>query len=171
MCLAHWVRRSRRNPAMNLQPEGFLIAPTDLRHTTLLGFMTPEFKDTIVTHVLDRRSLLPNDVRRKLESAINSSVRISRFPKQPARAPVPFLKQPIVSLLSSSESLTNAVLQGWFVSQETLYAIVKAHLHIRNVDVDYPDFVAHRLRGSWPHGDWVSQRDSILVLSQTCFRW
>ena len=31
--------------------------------------------------------------------------------------------------------------------------------------MDYPDFVAYRLRGSWPRRDWMSQRDGILAVN------
>ena len=145
------------------QPEECPMAPTDLRQATLLKFMKPEFEEFVVAHALNHRSELPNDVRRKLDSSINAIVKIPQFPNQPAKAPASLLKQPIIDQLLNSQSLANAVLQTWFFSQETLYAVIVSHLHTMEVDVDYPDFISHQLRGTWSFQDWTSARDSILT--------
>ena len=151
---------------MTPQPEGCLIPPTDLRQATLLKFMNPEFEEFVVAHALNHRSELPNDVQGKLDSAINAIVKIPQFPNQPAKAPSSLLKQPIIDQLLNSQSLANAILQTWFFSQETLYATVVSHLHTMQMDVDYPDFSAHQLRGTWSSQDWTSTRDSVLTLRQ-----
>ena len=140
------------------------ITPTDLHHTSLLDLLPQGFEESIVAHVLNHRADLTIDVRRELDSAINSVVRVPKFPKQPAIAPAPLLKQVVIDQLESSEPLANAVLRAWFASQETLYAIVKGYLYSRDMDVEYPDFVGHRFRGTWSHNDWMSERKGILAV-------
>ena len=138
--------------------------PTELRHKSLLDLVPQGFEQSIVVHVLNHRAELPKDVRRELNSAINSVVRVPQFPKQPAIAPAPLLKQLVIDQLVSSEPLANAVLRAWFVSQETLYAIVKGYLYSRDMDIEYPDLVGHRFRGTWSHDDWMSEREGILAV-------
>ena len=140
------------------------IAQTDLQHTSLLELFPQECEESIVVHVLNHRAELPNDVRRELDSAINSVAKVPQFPNQPAIAPAPLLKQLIIDQLVSSELLANAVLHAWFASQETLYAIVKGYLYSRDMDVEYPNFVDHRFRGTWSHDDWMSEREGILAV-------
>ena len=129
----------------------------DLRHTSLLSLMPAAFEESIVRHVLTQKEDLPNDVGRDLNTAINSVVKVPKFPKRPAIAPVPLLIRPIIDQLASSEQLTNAVLHAWFASQETLYAIVKSYLYSRNIDIEYPDFVSRRVKRTWSHDDWLSE--------------
>ena len=136
----------------------------DLRHKSLVELMHSAFKESIVVHVLSHKTELPNDVRRELDVAINSVVRMPQFPNQPAIAPAPLLKDFIIDLLASSEPLANAVFQAWFASQETLYAVVKGYLYSRDMDVEYPDFVAHRFRGTWSHDDWMAEREGVLAM-------
>ena len=136
----------------------------DLRHKSLVELMHSAFKESIVVHVLSHKTELPNDVRRELDVAINSVVRMPQFPNQPAIAPAPLLKDFIIDLLASSEPLANAVFHAWFASQETLYAVVKGYLYSRDMDVEYPDFVAHRFRGRWSHDDWMAQREGVLAM-------
>ena len=140
------------------------IMQTDLQHTSLLNLLAQEFEESIVVHVLNHRTELPNDVRRELDSAINSVVKVPQFPNQPAIAPAPLLKQLIIDQLVNSKPLANAVLHAWFASQETLYAIVKRYLYSRDMDVEYPDFVDHRFRGTWSHDEWMSEREGILAV-------
>ena len=136
----------------------------DSSYVAILDFITPVFWESVVSHVLNHRDQLPSDIRRKFDAEINKAVKIPQFPNQPAKAPASFLKQPIIDRLLSSESLVNAVLQSWFVSQETLYALVVSRLHTREFDVDYPDFVGNQLKGSWPYEDWMAEQDDILAL-------
>ena len=89
-------------------------APIDFRHAALLNLVSPEFEESIIVRVLNHQSELPSDVRRKLDSAINSVVRIPQFPNQPAIAPAPVVKQHILDQLDISEPLANAVFQAWF---------------------------------------------------------
>jgi hypothetical protein len=136
---------------------------TSFTHSSLFAFITPPFKESVVAHVFDHRSALPGDVQRTLDNAINRTVKIPQFPNHPAKAPVSFLRQPIIDLPPDSESLANVVLQAWFAAQEELYARVKSHLNTREIDADYPDFVGHQLPGSWAYDDWMSERDRILA--------
>ena len=142
--------------------EGFPTASVGLRHAALLRFMTPEFRASIVEEVLGHKDELPLDVRRKLDSAIKAVVRVPRFPYQPERAPTPLLKQPILDQVVDSEPLANAIFQSWFLSQETVYAIIKSHLYTRDIEVEYPDFNTHKFRGTWSFDTWMSERDAIL---------
>ena len=81
------------------------MTQTDLQHASLLDQLPQEFEESIVAHVLNHRAELPNDVRRELDSAINSVVKVQQFPNQPAIAPAPLLKQLIIDQLVSSEPL------------------------------------------------------------------
>ena len=76
----------------------------DLRHTSLVGLMRPAFKESIVVHVLNHKAELPNDVRRDLDAAVNSVVKMPQFPNQPAIAPTPLLKDFIIDSLANSET-------------------------------------------------------------------
>ena len=143
--------------------EGITTAQADLRHSSLLNSISPEFKELVVVHVLNHKGELPNDVRRKLDSAINAVVKLPQFPNQPAIAPASFLKRPVLDQLINSEELGNAVIQAWFASKETLYAIVKGHLYSKQVDVQYPDFTNPRFQGTWSYEDWMSERESVLA--------
>ena len=142
--------------------EGSPTASVDLRHAALLRFMTPEFMASVVGHVLDHKDELLLDVRRKLDSAIKSVVRIPRFPNQPERAPAPLLKQSIVAHLVDSEPLVNAIFQSWFLSQAAIHAKIKGYLYTRDIEVEYPDFNTHKFRGAWSFDTWMSERDAIL---------
>ena len=135
----------------------------DFRHAILLDFMTPAFRESVVSHVLNHRDQLPSDVQRKLDSAINKAVKIPQFPNQPARALASFLKQPIIDQFPHSESLVNAVLQSWFASQGALYAKVVSRLHNRDLDVDYPDFLGKQFKDFWTYQDWMAERDAVLT--------
>ena len=137
-------------------------ASLDLRHAAILGFMTPEFRASVVGIVLEHKDHLPSDVRRKLDLAIKAVIRVPRFPYQPERAPAPLLRQPIVNQLADSDPLANAILESWFLSRETLYAIIKGHLFTRDIEVEYPDFNGHEFRGAWTYDMWMSTRDDIL---------
>lgn len=134
----------------------------NLRHSALLRFMTPEFRASIVGDVLDHKSDLPSDVRRKLDLVIKAVVRVPRFPNQPERAPTPVLRQPVIERLLDSEPLVNAIFESWFVSKQTLYAIVRSHLFTRDIEAEYPDFNSYEFRGAWSYDTWMSTRDDIL---------
>ena len=139
------------------------MTPIDLRYTSLFHLLRPQFRESIVIHVLEHKGALPNDVRRTLDSVINSVVKIQQFPKQPAIAPGSFLKRPLLDQLVHSERLANLVLQAWFATQEKLYAIVRSYLHGRDIEVAYPDFVRHRFQDTWPYNEWVSERNGLLA--------
>ena len=89
--------------------------PNDLLHKSLLDLVPQGFEQSMVVHVLNHRAELPNEVRRDLNSAINSVVRVPQFPKQPAIAPAPILKQLVIDQLdhkfraTSKRSLTRLV--------------------------------------------------------------
>ena len=134
----------------------------DLRHAALLSFMTPEFRASVVGIVLEHKEQLPSDVLRKLDLAIKAVIRVPRFPYQPERAPAPLLRQPIVNQLADSDPLANAILESWFLSMETLYAIIKGHLFTKDIEVEYPDFNSQEFRGAWTYDTWMSTRDDIL---------
>ena len=150
-----------RNSANVTMVDELPKASPDLRHANLLSFMTPEFSASVVENVLEHKDKLPSDVRRKLDLAIRAVAKVPRFPYQPERAPAPLLRQPIVDQLVDSGPLTNSIFESWFLSNETLYAIIKSHLFARNIDVDYPDFKEHKFRGTWSYDDWMSTRDDI----------
>ena len=135
---------------------------TNQRHNALLSVLGQDHWESVVARVLDQRGNLPTDARRKLETAINHVVRIRQFPKQPSIAPTPLLKGPVLGQLRRSEELANAILQSWFASQETLYAIVRNYLHSKEEEVDYPDFVSHEFQGILTQDDWASTCQALL---------
>ena len=139
-----------KQPSTNLQPKA------------VLGLLSQDYWESVVVRVLDDRDGLPNEVLLKLQSAINEVVRIQQFPNRPGIAPSPLLKGPVLRQMKRSEGLANAVLQSWFVTQDTLYAIVKSYLHSREVEVEYPDFYSHEFRGVLSQDDWASACTAIL---------
>ena len=134
----------------------------NLRHNGVLRVLGQDHWESVVARVLDQRENLPNDARRKLQTAINHVVRIQQFPNKPAIAPSPLLKSPVISQLRRSEELANAVLHSWFATQDTLYAIVRNYLHSKEKEVDYPDFVSHEFQGTLTQEDWASACQDIL---------
>ena len=135
---------------------------TNLRHNEVLRVLGQDHWESVVARVLDQRENLPNDARRKLQTAINHVVRIQQFPNKPAIAPSPLLKDPVLSQLRRSEELANAVLHSWFATQDTLYAIVRNYLHSKEKEVDYPDFDSHEFQGTLTQDDWASACQAIL---------
>ena len=135
---------------------------TNLRHNGILRVLSQDHWESVVARVLDQRENLPNDARRKLQTAINHVVRIQQFPNRPAIAPSPFLKDPVLNQLRRSEELANAVLHSWFATQDTLYAIVRKYLHSKEKEVEYPDFDSHEFQGTLTQDDWSSACEAIL---------
>ena len=135
---------------------------TNLRHNGILRVLSQDHWESVVARVLDQRENLPNDARRKLQTAINHVVRIQQFPNRPAIAPSPLLKDPVLNQLRRSEELANAVLHSWFATQDTLYAIVRKYLHSKEKEVEYPDFDSHEFQGTLTQDDWSSACEAIL---------
>ena len=135
---------------------------TNLRHNGVLRVLGQDHWESVVARVLDQREDLPNNARRKLQTAINHVVRIQQFPNRPAIAPSPLLKSPVLSQLRRSEELANAVLHSWFATQDTLYAVVRNYLHSKEKEVEYPDFDSHEFQGTLAQDDWLSACQAIL---------
>ena len=134
----------------------------NLQHKAVLGLLSQDYWESVVVRVLDDRDGLPNEVLLKLQSAINEVVRIQQFPNRPGIAPSPLLKGPVLRQLRVSVELANAIIQSWFATQETLYAIVRSYLHSKDEEVDYPDFDSHEFRGTLSQDDWSSACAAIL---------
>ena len=146
----------------SLLTERTFPSPQDLCITSLFNLMGPEFRESIVACVLSQRGQLPSDVNTALDGAINEDVRIPQFPRYPAKAPPPILKQAVLRDLSESNSLASAVLSAWFTSQPTLRDLVSEHLRTRSVDVEHLDFGTHRLNGYWSSDRWTAECERIL---------
>ena len=145
-----------------LQPEKSLPDPTELRPVILLGLMTADFKDSMIARALHHRSQLPDHACGEFDSILNAEVMIPKFPKYPAKAPLPLLKQAILRDIHKSDRLMVAVLKTWFISQSSLRDLVIEHLSKRNIVVDFTDFEAYQFNGYWPYDDWSSLCDEIL---------
>ena len=136
--------------------------PPDPRLSTLFRMMTGDFRDSVVAHVLNSRSEVPDDVQESLDATINREVRVDRYTRRPERAPVPFLKPAVSRALPESEALASAILNGWFSSQASLKRLVEEHLLISEIPVEYPDFKTRELNGFWSSEVWRSERDAIV---------
>ena len=147
---------------MSTPPEESLPDPADLCAAALLSLMSAEFTESVVTRVLDHRSQLASDACAELDLVLNDEVTIPQFPRYPARAPVPILKQAILRDIHESDSLVEAMLQVWFASQLKLRDLVVEHLNKADLPIEFTDFEAYQLNGYWPYDDWSSMRDKIV---------
>ena len=147
---------------MSIPPEESLPDPADLPTAILLGLMTTEFTESMVTRVLNHRSQLTRDARAELDLIFNDEVAIPQFPRYPAKAPPPILKQAILRHIQESESLATAVLKVWFALQRKLRDLVVEHLHEMDMTVEFPDFEDYQLNGYWLYDDWSSLCDRIV---------
>lgn len=138
----------------------------DRRLSRLMDLMNPNFRDSVVSHVLNSRSDLPGDARESLDAMISREVRVERYPTRPERAPAFLLKPAIVRSLRESEALVSAVLGAWFSSQLDLRGLVEEHLLKRDIAVEYPDFKTRELNGIWSSEVWRSERDAILETNE-----
>ena len=146
---------------MSIPSEESLPDPEDLPTAILLSLIPAEFTESIVTRALDQRSHLTSDARAELDVVLNDEVTIPQFPRYPAKAPPPILKQAILRHVRESESLATAVLKVWFASQCKLRDLVVERLREIDMAVSFPDFQEYQLNGYWPYDDWSSLRDEI----------
>ena len=147
---------------MSIPSEESLPDPADLPTAILLSLIPAEFTESIVTRALDQRSHLTSDARAELDVVLNDEVTIPQFPRYPAKAPPPILKQAILRHVRESESLVTAVLKVWFASQCKLRDLVVERLREIDMAVSFPDFQEYQLNGYWPYDDWSSLRDEIV---------
>ena len=149
------------NKALSIPPEESLPDPADLPTAILLSSVPAEFTESVVTRVLNQRSHLTSDARAELDVVLNDEVTIPQFPRYPAKAPPPILKQAILRHVRESEALVTAVLKVWFASQCKLRDLVVERLREIDMAVSFPDFQEYQLNGYWPYDDWSSLRDEI----------
>ena len=147
---------------LSILPEESPPDPADLPTTVLLGLMNADFTESVVTRALDHRSQLSDDACSELDLVLNNEVVIPQFPRYPARAPLPILRQAILRDIHQSESLLIAVLKTWFVSQLELRDLIIEHLRRTDTAINYPNFEAYQLDGYWPYDDWSSLCEEIV---------
>ena len=147
---------------MSIPPEESLPDPVDLPTAVLLTLIPAEFTESVVTRVINQRSQLTSDARAKLDVVLNDEVSIPQFPRYPAKAPPPILKQAILRHVRESESLVTAILKVWFASQCELRDLVLERLREIDMAVSFPDFEEYQLNGYWPYDDWSSLCDEIV---------
>ena len=148
--------------ALSTPPEESLPDPADLPTAVLLTFLPAEFTESVVTRVIHQRSQLTSDARAELDVVLNDEVSIPQFPRYPAKAPPPILKQAILRHVQESESLVTAILKVWFASQFALRDLVVERLREIDMAVSFPDFEEYQLNGYWPYDDWSSLCDEIV---------
>ena len=105
---------------------------------------------------------MSDDACSELDLILNNEVAIPQFPRYPARAPLPILRQAILRDIHHSESLLIAVLKTWFVSQLELRGLIVEHLRKTDTSINYPNFEAYQLDGYWPFDDWSSLCEEIV---------
>ena len=143
--------------ALPVTPEEALPDTVDV-----FRFMTQDFTDSVIRRALEHRSELTHDSGAELDFILNNQVTIPQFPRYPAKAPLPFLRQAILRHVHHSDLLAAAVLKAWFASQLELRDIVVEQLHKLDETVAFPDFQAFHSNGYMPSGDWTSLCDGIL---------
>ena len=136
---------------------------TYLGFTAIFGFMDPENKyvETVVKRVLDSRSKVSKEARELLNSAINSTVKVPQFPKEPAKAPTPYLLEPVLKAVTIFDKLMGAVLKVWAESHDALGDVVVKHLDDLAMLAEYPDFSGNRFRGTWFSDAWECEANKI----------
>ena len=133
-----------------------------LQISAIFGFMNPEYHEAVVKRVLDSRSKVSKEARGLLNSAINSTVKVPQFPREPAKAPTPYLMEHVLKAVTIFDELTGAVLKVWAESQDALCDVVVKHLGDLAMPAEYPDFSGNRFRGTWFSDAWMRETDKIL---------
>ena len=137
---------------------------TYLGFTAIFGFMDPEngYMETVVKRAIDSRSKVSKEARGLLNSAINSTVKVPQFPKEPAKAPTPYLMEHVLKAVTIFDKLMGAVLKVWAESHDALGDVVVKHLEDLAMPAEYPDFSGNQFRGSWFSDVWEREIDKIL---------
>ena len=139
-------------------------ATTQLRFAAIFAFMNIDYIQTVVKRAVLSHKKASKEARGLFESAVNKPglVKVSRFPNQPAKAPPPFLVEPVLRAVIRSDKLAGAVLKIWAESHEALGEVVVKHLGNLAMPAEYPDFLENRFRSSWFSDAWTRERDKIL---------
>lgn len=133
-----------------------------LQISVIFGFMDPEYHEVVVKRALDSRDKVSKEARGVLNSAINSTAKVSQFPKEPAKAPTPYLMEPILKTVTKSDKLAGTVLKVWAESHDVLGDVVVKHLDNLAMPAEYPDFSENQFRGSWFSDVWEREANKIL---------
>ncbi len=133
-----------------------------LQLSAIFGFMNHEYHEAVVKRALDSRDKVSKEARGLLNSAINSTVKVPQFPKEPAKAPTPYLMKQTLKAVTVLDKLTGAVLKVWAESHDALGDVVVKHLDNLAMPAEYPDFSDDRFRGFWFSDVWTRETDKIL---------
>ncbi|MDE2953162.1 MAG: hypothetical protein OXR71_01470 [Gemmatimonadota bacterium] len=141
---------------------GDITNADSLQMSEIFGFMNPEYHEAVVKRALDSRDKVSKEARGLLNSAINSTVKVPQFPKEPAKAPTPYLMDQILKAVTQSDELAGAVLKVWAESHDALGAVIVKHLEGLAMPAEYPDFSGNRFRGTWFSDAWTRETNKIL---------
>ncbi len=133
-----------------------------LQISAIFGFMEPEYHEAVVRRALNSRDKVSKAARGLLNSAINSTAKVPQFPKEPAKAPTPYLMEPILKTVTKSDKLAGAVLKVWAESHDALGDVVVKHLDNLAMPAEYPDFSENQFQGFWFRDVWEREIDKIL---------
>lgn len=141
---------------------GDITNADSLQISAIYGFMEPEYHEVVVRRALNSRDKVSKAARGVLNSAINSTAKVPQFPKEPAKAPTPYLMEPILKTVTKSDKLAGAVLKVWAESHDALRDVVVKHLDNLAMPAKYPDFSGNRFRGTWFSDAWERETNKIL---------
>ena len=140
---------------------GNITKADSLQISTIFGFMNSEYQETVVQRALDSRSKVSTEARRLLNSAIRHGIRVDGY-KNTDRAPVHYLRKPILKAVTQSDKLAGVVLKVWAESHDGLGDVVVKHLEDLAMLAKYPDFSGNRFLGTWFRDAWARETDKIL---------
>ncbi len=141
---------------------GDITKADGLQISAIFEFMDPEYHKAVVRRAIDSRDKVSKEARGLLNSAINSTVKVPQFPKEPAKAPTPYLLEHVLKAVTIFDKLTGAVLKVWAESHDALGDVVVKHLEDLAMPAEYPDFSGNQFRGSWFSDVWEREIDKIL---------
>ena len=141
---------------------GDITKADGLQISAIFEFMDPEYHEAVVRRALDSRDKVSKVARGLLNSAINSTVKVPQFPKEPAKAPTPYLMEHVLKAVTIFDKLTGAVLKVWAESHDVLGDVVVKHLEDLAMPAEYPDFLGNRFRGTWFSDAWERETNKIL---------
>lgn len=141
---------------------GNITNADSLQMSTIFEFMNPEYQEAVVKRALNSKNKVSKEGQRAFESAINSTVKVPQFPKEPAKAPPTFLIKPVLKAATRSDKLVAVVLKVWAESHDGLGKMVAKHLSNMAMPAEYPDFSGNRFRGTWFSDAWERERHKIL---------
>jgi len=118
-------------------------------------FMTDEFRESVISQVLNSLEELPDELRSPIDRLVKKSVKVPGF-RNSAKAPVAMRLKPTINNFQKNPSLASAVLAAWAELHTSLRQQVFDMLITRNWELLPIETDRTKLPGfltKWPQGE------------------